>query len=83
MEENQNKETTTLKTRVEKILNHLRPYIKQDGGDVELVSIRGTTAYVKLLGACSCCPSAHITLKAGIEQAIKEEIPEITAVEQI
>lgn len=69
--------------QVEDILNKLRPYIHRDGGDVELVDIEEGVVKLRLLGACGSCPSSTITLKAGIERALMEEIPEITEVQQV
>lgn len=72
-----------MEERVQEILDKLRPYIQRDGGDVELVEIEDGVVRVRLLGACGSCPSSTITLKAGIERAIVEEIPEIKEVEQV
>lgn len=69
--------------QVEEVLNKLRPYIHRDGGDVELVDIEDGIVKLRLLGACGSCPSSTITLKAGIERALTEEIPEITEVQQV
>ena len=62
--------------RVEAVLARVRPYLVADGGDIELLEIVGTSAVVKLSGMCATCPSAHMTLHAGIEAAIREEVPE-------
>lgn len=75
-------EERTLEERVEEVLDKLRPYIQRDGGDVELVEIEDGIVRVRLLGACGSCPSSTITLKAGIERALVEEIPEVKEVEQ-
>ncbi|WP_072333333.1 MULTISPECIES: NifU family protein [unclassified Thermoactinomyces] len=72
----------TLEERVQEVLDKLRPYIQRDGGDVELVEIEDGIVRVRLLGACGSCPSSTITLKAGIERALMEEIPEVREVEQ-
>ena len=69
-----------MKDRVEKALNKIRPYLKADGGNVELVAVEGTVVKVKLTGACGSCPMSQMTLKNGVERAIKAEIPEITEV---
>jgi Fe-S cluster biogenesis protein NfuA len=56
--------------------------LKADGGDVELVEVKDDgTVLVKLLGACGGCPGATYTLKMGIENFLKKEIPEVSAVE--
>ncbi|MFC7439699.1 NifU family protein [Laceyella putida] len=70
--------------RVQEVLDKLRPYIQRDGGDVELVEVSDEgVVRVRLLGACGSCPSSTITLKAGIERALMEEIPEVREVEQV
>ena len=66
---------------VEAVLKKVRPSIQADGGDVELVNIReDNVVEVRLKGACNGCPMATLTLKAGIERIIKEEIPEVKEV---
>lgn len=72
-----------MEEQVREVLNKLRPFIQQDGGDVELVDIEDGVVRVRLLGACGSCPSSTITLKAGIERALMEEIPEVQEVEQV
>ena len=67
--------------KIEEILNRVRPSIQADGGDVELVNIREDNVIeLRLKGACNGCPMATLTLKAGIERIIKEEIPEVVEV---
>ena len=69
------------KQKVESVLDLIRPAIKADGGDVELVNIREDNVIeVRLKGACNGCPMATLTLKAGIERIVKEEIPEVQEV---
>ncbi|HNZ44750.1 MAG: NifU family protein [Candidatus Cloacimonetes bacterium] len=69
------------KEKIEEILNRVRPSIQADGGDVELVNIREDNVIeLRLKGACNGCPMATLTLKAGIERIIKEEIPEVAEV---
>ncbi|MXQ55491.1 NifU family protein [Shimazuella alba] len=72
-----------MEEKVQEILDKLRPYIQRDGGDVELVEVEEGIVRVRLLGACGSCPSSTITLKAGIERALMEEIPEVREVEQV
>lgn len=74
---------TSMEEKVQEVLDKLRPYIQRDGGDVELVEIEDGIVRVRLLGACGSCPSSTITLKAGIERALMEEIPEVREVEQV
>jgi len=69
------------KTQVEKVINDkIRPGLQSHGGDIELVEVKDTSVYVKLVGACGCCPHAQMTMKMGVEQILKEEIPEISEV---
>ncbi len=74
-------DTITLKERVIKALNRVRPYLQSDGGDIELLDVNDDMEVkVKLTGACHGCPYAMQTLKAGVEQAIMKEVPEIKRV---
>ncbi|PID28437.1 MAG: hypothetical protein CSB55_04580 [Candidatus Cloacimonadota bacterium] len=69
------------KERVQEVLEKIRPSIQADGGDVELVNIReDNVVEVKMTGSCNGCPMATLTLKAGIERVVKEEIPEVEEV---
>ena len=72
---------TELKNKIEQALDTVRPFLKMDGGNVELLNIDDNNVVtLKLLGACSCCEMSHMTIKAGIEEAIKKVLPEITSV---
>ncbi len=72
------------KTKVESTLNQIRPMLQRDGGDVELVEITDEgIVKVKLVGACGSCPMSLMTLKGGIETKLKEDIPEVVAVEAV
>jgi Fe-S cluster biogenesis protein NfuA len=62
--------------RIQGILDRVRPFLQADGGNIELISIRGNSADVRLTGMCAGCPSAHMTLHEGVEAAIREEVPE-------
>ena len=53
--------------RVESVLQRVRPFLRADGGDIELVAIDGNSASVRLTGKCAGCPSAHMTLFLGVE----------------
>ncbi|PKN77725.1 MAG: hypothetical protein CVU48_10665 [Candidatus Cloacimonetes bacterium HGW-Cloacimonetes-1] len=67
--------------QVEAVLDKIRPAIQSDGGDVDLINIREDNVIeVRLKGACGTCPMATLTLKAGIERVMKEEIPEVVEV---
>lgn len=70
--------------KVQAVLDQVRPMLQRDGGDVELVEVTADNIVkVKLQGACGSCPMSTMTLKMGIEQAIKEQIPEIVEVQQV
>ncbi len=69
---------------VEQALDSIRPFLKMDGGDVELVEIdKDNNIKIKLLGNCRSCEMSHMTMKAGIEEAIKKVFPDIKSVEAI
>ena len=72
-----------MREKVEKAIEKIRPFLQQDGGDIELVDVTDGVVKVKLKGACGCCPMAQMTLKNGVERALKEEIPEIISVESV
>lgn len=73
-----------LYARVEKALDNMRPYLLADGGDVKLVEItEDKIVLVELLGACETCPMSPMTMKAGIEDAIKRVAPEIQSIRAI
>ncbi|WP_127584841.1 NifU family protein [Paenibacillus koleovorans] len=65
------------------VLDKLRPFLQRDGGDVELVDVEDGVVKLKLMGACGSCPSSTITLKAGIERALVEEVEGINEVVQV
>lgn len=70
--------------RVEDALNSIRPYLEADGGNVSVEEITADhIVRLRLLGSCGSCPMSLMTLKAGIEQAIKKAVPEVQAVEAI
>ncbi|GAC1311190.1 MAG: NifU family protein [Mucilaginibacter sp.] len=74
----------SLLDRVEAALDTIRPYLLTDGGNVSVDEITSDNVVkLKLLGACGSCPMSIMTLKAGIEEAIKKAVPEITAVDAI
>jgi Fe-S cluster biogenesis protein NfuA len=72
-----------LREKVEAALNKVRPSLRADGGDVELVEVKGKLATVKLTGACGGCPMSQMTLKMGVEKLVKQEVPEIERVKSI
>jgi Fe-S cluster biogenesis protein NfuA len=70
--------------KVQAVLDQVRPMLQRDGGDVELIEVTADNIVkVKLQGACGSCPMSTMTLKMGIEAAIKEQIPEIVEVQQV
>ena len=70
--------------KVESALDSIRPYLEADGGNVSVEEITpDNIVKLKLLGACGSCPMSIMTLKAGIEQAIKKAVPEIEGVEAL
>jgi Fe-S cluster biogenesis protein NfuA len=71
-----------LKEQIEQVLNKIRPALQADGGDVELVEVdeQGGIVKVRLKGACGCCPMSTVTLKQGIERALKKEVPSVKEV---
>ena len=77
-------EKMIVEPRVKNALAQIRPYLQQDGGDVEYVDMTNEgVVIVRLKGHCGSCPHAMQTLKQGIETAIKKVIPEVKSVERI
>lgn len=73
-----------LLSRVETSLDTMRPFLQRDGGDVKVVEITDAMVVkVQLLGACESCPQSFMTMKTGIEEAVKRAVPEITGVEAV
>lgn len=74
----------SLLEQVEAALNTIRPYLETDGGNVSVEEITPDhVVRLKLLGSCGSCPMSIMTLKAGLEEAIKKAVPEVSAVEAI
>ncbi len=70
-----------MRERVEAVIDKIRPYLQADGGDIELIEVDAEGhVKVRLLGACGGCPMSQMTLKQGVERAIREQIPEIKEV---
>tara|TARA_Y100000739_G_scaffold95750_1_gene81949 strand:- start:838 stop:1071 length:234 start_codon:yes stop_codon:yes gene_type:complete len=67
----------TLEKNIEVALDEIRPFLKNDGGDISLVSFDKNTVKVKFEGACSTCTVNQMTLKSGVEMIIKKHVPEI------
>ena len=69
-----------MEEKIRKIIDELRPYLMNDGGNIEFIKYEDNIVYIKLSGACADCEMIDLTLKQGIEEAIKEEIPEVLEV---
>lgn len=73
-----------LKEDVARVLKEIRPSLQADGGDVELVDVTDDgVVKVKLTGSCGTCPFAMMTLKAGIERILKQEVPQVKEVQAV
>jgi Fe-S cluster biogenesis protein NfuA len=73
-----------VKEQVEEALNDIRPQLQADGGDIELVAVtEDGVVKVRLVGACSGCPGAAMTLQLGVERVVKARVPEVKAVEAV
>jgi Fe-S cluster biogenesis protein NfuA len=70
-----------MKEKVQAAIDKIRPMLQKDGGDVELVEVTDGIVKVRLQGACAGCPMSQMTLKNGIENFLKKEIPEVKSVE--
>lgn len=77
-------ERDILETKVKEVIESIRHYLQEDGGDVQFVRMTDDkVVYVELQGHCGSCPHAMATLKNGVEAAVKEVIPEIVSVERV
>ncbi len=77
-------ESKELHQQIESALDTIRPYLEADGGDVRFLEVDSNNVVkLELLGSCGSCPMSTMTLKAGVEEAIKRVVPEITGVEAI
>ncbi len=65
-----------MEDKIREAMEQIRPSLRADGGDIEIVSIDGTTVNVKLKGACKGCPMSQMTLKQGVERFMKEKVSE-------
>jgi Fe-S cluster biogenesis protein NfuA len=71
-----------LRERVEQALDKIRPALQADGGDLELINVsEDGKVTIRLTGACGSCPMSQMTLKMGVEQRLREEVPEVVSVE--
>lgn len=76
-------EVDEMREEVESVLETLRPQLMQDGGNVELVDIDDGVVKLRLIGSCSSCSSSIMTLKMGIERALKKAIPMVRCIESV
>ena len=73
-----------LEQKVKNVIEQIRPYLQADGGDVEFVEMtEDNTVNIRLLGMCGNCPHSQMTLKNGIETAVRRALPEIKSVESV
>ncbi len=72
-----------LKDKVEEVLEKIRPVLRSEGGDIELVEVKGDVVYVRLKGSCSTCSMSYLTMKNWVESNIRKEIPEIASVQAL
>ncbi len=72
-----------MQEEVEAVLETLRPSLMQDGGNVELVDIDDGVVKLRLVGSCSSCSSSIMTLKMGIERALKKAVPMVRCIESV
>lgn len=69
-----------IEVKIIEVLDKIRPYLQNDGGDVQFKRFENGVVYVSLVGACSNCPMAAMTLQDGVESALVSEIPEVIKV---
>lgn len=69
-----------MEEQIKEALNEIRPALQADGGDINYLGMEDGYVKVRLVGACSGCPSSTITLQMGVERAIRERVPEIKGV---
>lgn len=69
-----------MKERVEAALDKVRPALRADGGDAEVVEVNDGVVTIRLTGACGGCPMSTMTLRMGVERVIKQEVPEVKQV---
>jgi len=79
-----NNENPELIKKIEAVIDQIRPYLEADGGNIKFVELTNDMVVnVELQGACKSCPMSMMTLKNGVEQAVKSAIPEIKSVEAV
>ena len=73
----------TEEEKIKEVIDKLRPFLVSDGGNIEFVKYEDGIVYIKMLGACAGCELIDMTLKEGVESAIKEEVPTVKEVRNI
>ena len=74
----------TIESRIEKSLETVRPYLRADGGDVKYLRLRPDGVLeLQWIGTCLICPMSQLTLRAGVERAIMQDVPEVKRVEAV
>ncbi|HLH29076.1 MAG TPA: NifU family protein [Acidimicrobiales bacterium] len=69
-----------MEDEVRRALDKIRPAVRLDGGDLELVGVTDGVVTIRLIGACDGCPMSPVTLRAGVERILREEVPEVRGV---
>ena len=77
------KENNDIEKKIIEVLDRIRPYLENDGGNLEYIKFEDGLVYVRLLGACAGCSMIDITLKDGIEAMLMDEIPEVLGVTRV
>ena len=72
-----------MEQEIKEVLAEIRSSLQADGGDIELLEIKGGVVKVRLTGACSSCPMSQMTMKQGVEAVIKERVPGVKSVEAV
>lgn len=72
-----------MREEIEQVLDQIRPMLMMDGGNIELVEVKDGDVYVHLVGACGMCPASTMTMKMGVERALKEALPSVKRVIQV
>lgn len=69
-----------MEEKIKEIIDELRPFLMNDGGNIEFIKLEDNIVYITLQGACACCPMREITIKEGIEKSIINKVPQIKEV---
>lgn len=77
------KKENNVEEKINEVLNRIKPYLENDGGNLEYIKFEKGIVYVRLLGACAGCSMIDITLKDGIEAMLMDEIPEVLGVTRV